>query len=275
MRAIGKIKFLFAFAVLIIAGVVMPAEEALPLPPEWTYAQFRADQKGFYQAWLTYLRMVPEIFDELDKERSHYPPQGLSSIKLYEGRGFAPVRFHLGSDYRHYSRPITSTELLKELGVVEADFRPVSEVQIYYGLDGIEITGAYFKAGEKDSISEPLTADSAILFIGFSYTAIPIETYGLSTGFFGSPGTTYGLSASVLFAMDNHVYGVQAGGFFAGSSEVNGIQIGGLFSYSRKLNGLQVGGLLNAATTSDFFGIQVGLLNYNGRIWLPLINLVY
>ncbi|MDD4816440.1 MAG: hypothetical protein PHI85_00530 [Victivallaceae bacterium] len=59
------------------------------------------------------------------------------------------------------------------------------------------------------------------------------------------------------------------------SAVMNGIQLGVLRNRGFSVNGFQIGVLNSVAVPGAGVGLQIGLLNDNGRIMLPLLNVVY
>lgn len=159
---------------------------------------------------------------------------------------------------------------LVELRLLPKKFKPEVEFSLAYD---------FINKGEnpvrlpEQLKSQPIIAkkkgdDPILVGVGFGNK---IDTEALISQDYSRCGM-FGLQMKTTHNFD--WYGVYCGVTVDMSLVVNGLQIGALSAKATALNGLQIGALTRA-TYTDSIGIQIGLLNNNGRFTLPGINIVW
>ncbi len=209
---------------------------AVAAPPQCDYREFRKDQAAFFDGWRAY---VAENTAEKDIKVSGQVGDNYF-VTLRCGLPGVSGRNMEGKSspaYEFINRGETPVKLPGEVK---------SQAVIFTDKAGVmSIAGVAFGDGLNYSTLMALDhagAGDFELSIGGGYN---LDWCGFSCG----------LTAELNMVM-------------------NGLQVGLLYAKATALNGMQIG-ILNRARYSDSLGIQIGILNSNGRFTLPGMNIVW
>ncbi len=241
-------KYLMLLVILGLSCVsVQGAEEPVLTPPNWSYSQFTESPEAYYAAWNTFLTQVATA----------------------AGKQQAEVRL----DTDGWSLKTSVGNVL--FGWMLMPFAKTPET-----INAQDYVGRFYPSVR---VNWPLNMNSRPVlnirefdrpeFIGSEFELTQFRSAYISNiaGTNGDGILTLGMSQIGVF------HGIDVGLECNDSYKLNGVQIAAWKNHTSVLNGFQIGVFNSVSYTlgSNGLGLQIGLFNYNGRLTLPILNIVY
>ena len=212
--------------------------EGAAAPPQLDYREFRKDQSAFLESWREYVAANTAAKDIAVSKQ-------VSDNYFIAVNAGMPVMFGVEWSGASVPKLVSAYDFINQ---GETPIRLPAELKsqaVIVSKDGKDsIAGVAFGSSLNRSLMALDHADSGKLAIGI----------GVGHNFDWC-GWNCGLTSEFNMV-------------------VNGLQVGALSAKATALNGLQVGGMTQAFY-SDSIGVQIGILNSNGRFTLPLLNIVW
>jgi len=228
-------------------GLVRGAEEPALTPPNWSYGQFAESPESYYAAWNTFLTQVATA----------------------AGQQQPAVR--LDTD---------GWNIKTSVGNVLFSWMLMPFARMPETINAQDYVGRFYPSVR---VNWPLNMNSRPIlnirefnqpeFIGSEFELTQFRSAYISnvTGTNGEGILTLGISKIGVF------HGIDVGLECNDSYKLNGVQVAAWKNYAAVLNGFQIGVFNSVSYTlgRNGLGLQIGLLNYNGRRTLPILNIVY